>query len=232
VLKMGVQLFEIPLHSKRPKIHDYMTTVKGSWEKSLNSIIYLVKNNANIIPVIVITRLNYHLIEETITFLNELGLRKIMVNRFNIGGNGIKALKELLLIKEELREVFNQVDKLANDYGLFISSNVCTPFCVLNSSDFKNILFGSCSSNLLHRPLTIDINGNLRLCNHSPFIAGNIFKTEIGQIFDSDYAKQWSEVKPSFCFDCELFKQCLGGCRAASEQLNQDLSFVDPILQI
>jgi len=231
LIKMGVQLFELPFHSKRPDVHDSMTSVKGSWQKSLDSIVSIMQNKGYVVPVIVITKLNFLYIEETIEFLHDLGLRRIMVNRFNIGGNGIKAKNELLITTKDLRETFTKINLLALKFELIVSSNVCTPFCLLNPKDYPNIEFGSCPSNVFYRPLTIDIEGNLRLCNHSPVIAGNIFKEDMNDILNSEYVAKWTDLKPSYCAECDKFEVCLGGCRAASEQMNQTLSDVDPILQ-
>lgn len=231
LIKMGVQLFELPFHSSQPNIHDLMTTVGGSWQKSYDSILAITQNGGYVVPVIVITKYNYKEIEETIEFLHNLGLDRIMVNRFNIGGNGIKAKDELHISAKDLKDTFAKIDSLAVKYNLTISSNVCTPFCLLNPSDYPNIEFGSCPTNVIYRPLTVDIEGNLRLCNHSPVVAGNIFTTEMREILNSEYVAKWTDIRPTYCSNCDKFEVCLGGCRAASEQMNLTLADVDPVLQ-
>ena len=229
LIKMGVQLFELPMHSKRPEVHDAMTTVNGSWQKSYNSIRTLIKNKGYVVPVIVVTKLNHAYIEETIEFLAGMGLKRLMINRFNIGGNGIKALEEINLPVDQLRDTFKKVNVLSKKYNLTTSSNVCTPFCVLDPDDYPNVLFGACPPNVLYKPLTINIDGDLRLCNHSPVVAGNIFKQDIADILTSDYVKSWNDIKPDFCLECTKYNSCRGGCRAASEQMNLGLSEVDPM---
>lgn len=76
----------------------------------------------------------------------------------------------------------------------------------------------------------MDINGDIRLCNHSPVVAGNIFEKELKDILYSSYANSWNEIIPNFCSNCNKWSICRGGCRAASEQYALGLSHVDPIL--
>lgn len=81
------------------------------------------------------------------------------------------------------------------------------------------------------RPLTFDIVGNVRLCNHSPVIAGNIYQQELSEILFSDYPASWVETKAEACLGCRKWDACHGGCRAAAEQLGGSLRDVDPVVK-
>jgi len=232
MIKLGVNLFEFPIHSHKKEEHDYLTQVEGSWEKVLNSVKEVQELKGHIVAVIVITKANFKEIDKTLAFIKELGLSRVMLNRYNIGGTGIKFIKELVTTTEELNQAFKLADNAGKELGLKLSSNVCTPLCVLKSKDFDNILFTSCSSSITNKPLTLDIDGNMRICNHSPIVIGNIYETKLEDIMKSEYSKQWVDIVPDFCSDCDIFDKCLGGCRAASEQMNLGLEHVDPILTI
>ena len=231
LIDLGVNLFEFPLHARNPQIHDSMTGVKGSWEHSYNSIAKVQEMGAYVVPVIVLTKFNYLQIEDTLLFLRELNLNRIMLNRYNIGGASIAKVATVLVPNEELKETFRIANEVVGKYGLRVTSNVCTPFCLLNPEDYSNIGFGACSKDPLRKPLTLDIEGNLRVCNHSPVIAGNIFKQPLVDILYSDYTLSWGETTPEFCEQCAIFDKCMGGCRAASEQMGFSLKKVDPVLE-
>ncbi len=154
-----------------------------------------------------------------------------MLNRFNIGGQGITESSALSLSLNELRETFKQASDTAISLDLNISSNVCSPVCVLDGRDYPGIRFSRCSPKMENRPLTMDINGNLRFCNHSPIVMGNIYRDNLKSIISSEYAAQW-KARPAFCENCEHWTKCYGGCRAASEQLGQSLLTPDPILNV
>jgi radical SAM protein with 4Fe4S-binding SPASM domain len=228
--KIGVRLFELPIHSHLSEIHDTMTGVSGSHTRVISSIRFLKSLNVKIAVVIVLTRINFNHIDKTLNFINSLGISRIMLNRFNIGGRGISESKKLLLSGEELNLTFKAASETAKRENLLISSNVCTPIFVLNPHDFPGIAFSFCSADIQNRPLTLDINGNMRFCNHSPVILGNIFTDKPEKIFENEKTKIWKTI-PNFCSNCKDFEKCRGGCRAASEQLNFTAEQVDPIVE-
>ena len=103
--ELGVSLFELPFHSNKYYEHDRMTQIQGSGEKSLNSIKELINLGLDVVPVIILTKINYKNLKETLIFLYNLGLKRIMLNRFNIGGSGLQNKSNLWLNKNELREL-------------------------------------------------------------------------------------------------------------------------------
>jgi radical SAM protein with 4Fe4S-binding SPASM domain len=58
---------------------------------------------------------------------------------------------------------------------------------------------------------------------------GNLFRDELRAILATDYAKRWERALPEHCDGCEQWAACVGGCRAASEQLGYSMTEVDPI---
>jgi len=230
LIKLGVNLFELPVHAHQPGIHDRITRTEGSWERSVGSIKYLISKGVYVVPVMVITRINIDHIEETLAFIHSLGCRQIMLNRYNIGGEGLRHRDEILTGHEELRGAYKKASMLGNKLGLKLSSNVCTPFCLLNPADYPNISFGSCSSDVERMPISLDIEGNIRLCNHSPVVAGNIFTDPLEKIFHSGHAVNWLKTVPQFCQGCDLYQKCMGGCRAAALQVGLGSDHVDPIM--
>lgn len=231
LIKMGVGLFEFPIHSAKAEIHDKMVQVKGSLEKSVTSIIEVLKLGGSTVPVVVITKHNVNQIEETLRYIASLGCKRIMLNRYNIGGKGCNNPMEVSATANELRDAFSKANELATELDLRLTANVCSPICLLNPDDYPMIGFGHCSFNVLQRPITLDINGNIRLCNHSPVIAGNIYEKDLEEILYSDYSKSWETSVPELCKHCDHWNICKGGCRAASEQCFQTLSIEDPIIR-
>lgn len=228
---LKVDLMEFSVLSFRPEIHDSVTGVKGSWERMMASMKFMLEQGRAVVPVIVVTRTNYAYVRECVEELHRMGLRRFMINRYNIGGEGVNHEEGLSLDADSLREVFREVDALAGQLGLDIVSGVCTPHCLLDPKDYPRIRFGNCSFDVYRRPLTFDIIGNVRLCNHSPVIAGNIYQQELSEILFSDYPASWVETKAEACLGCRKWDACHGGCRAAAEQLGGSLRDVDPVVK-
>ncbi len=228
--KLGVSLFELPLHSADGKIHDMMVNKQGVHRRVIGSLKYLLDMGAGVVVDIVLTKLNIPALGGTLRFLWGMGINRIMLTRFNIGGSGIKNADLLTPSVMKLKQAFSVADELAGELGLSVTSNVCTPLCVLDPADYKRIGTQSCSANISNMPVTIDINGDVRICNHSPVIIGNIHRQPVDEIFESAYVKSWKTVKPEYCSTCGIYENCFGGCRAASEQLGLGLGHPDPII--
>lgn len=227
LIRLGVSLFEFPFHSHIPSVHDRMTGVVGSWEKARHNMLVASKMGAMVVPVVVITQHNAGHLGETLTELHRLGFNRMMLNRYNIGGRNVQASERVSANKAELNEAFAQASKVGAQLKLSLSSNVCTPHCIVDPLHFRNIAFTNCSPNLAQRPLTLTADGNLRFCNHSPSVLGNIFTHELSKLLETNYFNV--DAVPEFCADCSKYSRCLGGCRAAAEQVGRSFNDVDPL---
>jgi radical SAM protein with 4Fe4S-binding SPASM domain len=230
--EIGVGLVELPILSYRPEIHDQLTQKEGSWRRVIESSEILQDLGVPIVGVVVLTKVNYPDLRETLEFLRNKGIKRIMVNRFNVGGRGIREWQSLSQSREELRSAFSLAEVKAKELHLSVSANVCTPFCILNPKDYPHIAMVSCSPRIEARPVTLDAAGNIRLCNHSPTILGNIHSTSLRDILRNPYLEKFSETVPQPCRGCVDFSKCLGGCKAAGEQVWDRLEDGDPILHL
>ena len=228
--KMKIDRMEFSIHSSQPKIHDRIARAEGSFEKAVGNMKIMQESGIKVTPVIVISSLNYDDVAATVRFFHQQGINHIMVNRYNMGGEGLNH-PHLSANATQLQATFRQLNEYAGEHGIKIFSGVCTPFCLLDPVDYPLIRFGACPADVYKRPLTFDLDGNLRLCNHSPVNAGNIFKQSLAEIFANPYLSEWEDLDIPFCKGCMRLHQCKGGCRAASEQMGYSLKKEDPILR-
>lgn len=230
---IGVSAMQIPLLSSNHAIHDYLTGLPGSWERASSSIrsVLATMGPDHFAAVLIITAKNCDGLSDTLEMYNELGVRTVMVNRFNLGGNGLKHREELSLSQGQMAAAFKTVSdfSLAHPEMDFVSG-VCTPVCLLDPFDYPGIRFTSCSTDIRNRPVTISFKGDVRFCNHSPFVLGNIWERDLHDILtDDSLMKRYSGI-PEKCAGCSLYPRCKGGCRAASEQVYGTFNMVDPII--
>ncbi|MBQ2141636.1 MAG: radical SAM protein, partial [Alistipes sp.] len=174
---LGVGVVQIPLLSHRAEVHDHITQLEGSWERAMASAKRIAEvDPAWLTPVFILSRLNVNDIEPTLEMYAAMGVKRIMLNRFNIGGLGRKYAAELTLSHAELRDAFRRADAKLGELGMRAHNGVCTPLCVLEPRDYPHITFTHCTTELTSRPLTINYRGDVRFCNHSPRVLGNIHK--------------------------------------------------------
>ena len=232
-VSLGIGAIQIPILSADPAVHEYLTQLPGSWTRATDAL----RRVAGVMPkgayaVLVITAINAPGVPQTLQFIYDLGVRRVMVNRFNIGGMGLKNCKELVMDAAMLKQAFSDVEAFAAaNPDMHFVSGVCTPLCMLDVSPYPHIQFSWCSTDFSRRPVAINYKGDVRFCNHSPHIIGNIWERHIGDILtDPETVARYSEV-PSRCKDCALLSRCNGGCRAASEQVYGSFAEADPILE-
>lgn len=229
-LRLGVSAIQIPLLSAEPAVHDHLTTLPGSWSKAVDALRRSGASGKGV-AVLVMTKVNIPGITATLELIRSCGIRTVMVNRFNIGGQGIKNAAELVPSKEELHAAFLAVEDFAGkNADMRFVSGVCTPLCLVKTSAFPHIRFTTCSTDLSKRPVTVNYNGDVRFCNHSPKVLGNIFERPIEDILNDGSVREWYSAVPEKCADCPLLARCAGGCRAASEQVFGTFAHEDPIL--
>lgn len=231
-ISIGVSTIQIPLLSADSGVHDYLTGQPGSHAKALSALRRVGAAGIGA-AVLVITRVNAGDIGRTLSLVRECGIETVMVNRFNLGGNGIRNEEELVPDRETLVGAFSVVEDFAaeNTWMHFVSG-VCTPLCLLDTASYPHIIFSRCTTDLSGRPVTVDYKGDVRFCNHSPRVLGNIYSQSIPDILSDPVTKAYYGQVPSKCGDCPLFQRCGGGCRAASEQVYGTFSALDPILEV
>lgn len=230
---IGIGKMQIPILADSANIHDSITQLAGSWERATLSARRVATTKGEwLIPVLILSRMNVERIEATMELYKELGASLVIVNRFNIGGLGKHHAAELNLSHEELRDAFRRVDAKAGELGIKVHSGVCTPMCILNTAEYPNIMFTHCSTDFSQRPLTINYRGEVRFCNHSPRILGNIHNESLSDIIERSNNDSYFATTPTRCVECKLWELCRGGCRAASEQLYGTFDRVDPVMDI
>jgi MoaA/NifB/PqqE/SkfB family radical SAM enzyme len=221
---LGVGLMEIPLHSTVPSIHDEMTASAGSHRSSLKALEGLRECNAEVIPVMVLTSINKAGIKSTMELYRELGYRYAMVNLFNPGGTGLRYLDKLVIPDEELPGTWQAVNDAASSRGITIHSGVCIPPCVLDHRQYPAVTFVNCRRELAAMPITVDLEGSLRVCNHSSTVISNIFEQKPEEWLADERLPEWFKNLSPECEACGHSpvsggnNSCIGRCGAADEQ--------------
>ena len=233
-ISIGIGAIQIPILSDKPGTHEYLTGLPGSWAKATDALARVAERmSEGAYAVLVISKVNAPDVSETLGLIYSKGVRNVMVNRFNIGGMGLRHTEELVMDALTLKKAFADVEQFAAAHpGMHFVSGVCTPLCLLDPAPYPHIRFTSCNTDFRRRPVAVNYAGDVRFCNHSPRVIGNIHDRPIGEILtDPENVARYAEV-PDMCRDCALLSRCNGGCRAASEQVYGTFAKVDPILEM
>lgn len=204
-----------------PEINDRITTVEGSFEKTVNGIKLARRNNLKFAVNMVVSKLNKDYVIKTAEFLHDdLGISAINVT---------KACRPLMCASDfdnyaldinELRQVFNDLLYVKKKYSMFVDSLTVYPECMCNSQEMYDI-FSKRKCYAGKTALAIGYNGDVKACARDNVSYGNLKNKSLKECWDAmaclrklDYEKL-----PKECRDCDVVEFCEGGCRL--ENLNE-----------
>lgn len=229
-ISQGVTLFELPLLSSNRNVHNYLSQ-RDSFDKVTDAIANIKLYGGMVVVVFVGTKKNIDDFKEMIELAIALGTNGIMFNRFNVGGRGVKYLDELLPTPEQVINALETAEEAIEKYGIDISCSIPIQPCIIDTTKFKKLHFGFCAAGTERSYYTVDPMGNLRMCNHTPSILGNLLEKSFSQLTRRSCIESFVEAIPETCKGCKLEKTCLGGCKAAAEACYGSLVSEEPFIR-
>jgi radical SAM protein with 4Fe4S-binding SPASM domain len=230
LLDRGVGLFELPLLSRRRKVHDHLSGSPGAFDGALAAMAHVRYHRGQFVAVFVATRLNIADLYETIKLAFAFGSRGMMLNRFNPGGRGLAHLDELLPTAAEMNQALEVADAAVAEFNFPISCSIALQPCLIDHRAYPDLSFGFCAAGTDRAYYTLDPLGNLRPCNHTPTILGNLLEEPFADLIACERMSEFVEAVPAFCDPCALRDTCQGGCKAAALVCYGSLTAEDPFL--
>ncbi|MCK4521734.1 MAG: diphthine--ammonia ligase [Nanoarchaeota archaeon] len=134
---MGIR---VSLHSYNPKIHDKITQIQGSWEKTIKGIRNILKFNKRLSVNIVITSLNYNQLPEITEFVHSLGVKGIKFSGLYSVGRILKN-KDLCVDHSLFMPYLKKALKLSKKLNFFLIEIEKMPKEILKDNIFKNVRY-------------------------------------------------------------------------------------------
>ncbi len=231
----SAHVYQVTLLSYKKEIHDHLVGRAGAWEAAINGMINVTRAGGDLVVVFVATRLNCHDLYKTAELAIVLGAKVLMYNRINLSAHNMHFVEELLPDAQMIQENLESLEKIGEKYGISSAASVVIEPCIVPMREYKHVQVGWCPLGGEESYFTIDPLGNIRICNHSPVILGNIKHDSIKEIFlNHPYVCSFRTTFPDECSSCnpELKKICRGGCKAASEQCYGTIKKVDPFVNL
>ncbi len=231
LLPASIAVYELPLLGPSAALHDRMSGRPGAFDACTLAIARLKAARQRVVGVFVATRWNLPAWRETAELGVALGLDGLMFNRFNPGGEGARHIDELQASPDQLDRALEVAEEITVRYGLAISCSIPLAPCLVNTSRFTHLGFGTCAAGTDRAYYTMDPLGNVRPCNHSPRILGNILREDFASLVRSPSMHAFASARPALCAGCAHEHTCQGGCKAAAEVCCGTPSRPDPFLQ-
>jgi len=232
LIKAGVSLFELPLNSADRTMHNRLAGGFDCFDKVTRAAADIRYHGGDLAFVFVGTAINIDHWQNALELGIALGATAFLFNRYNAGGECHHHPEDLMPSVDQVRNGLAVSEEYARKYGLGIGASIAIPPCLIDPRDFPHVGFGFCAAGTDRAYYTIDPLGNVRPCNHTPTILGNLFKTPLKKIVHSQTLAEFRKARPAFCGGCRRENDCLGGCKAAAEACYGSLTACDPFLEL
>lgn len=201
----------ISLHGTN-EMHDSFTGIKGSFDKTIEKIELLVKNNICVsVETILSGKLSENIILEMSQILNNIGIEYWNFMPYVPTGSvyddeySVNAREAIGIVKK-----INEEQKM--NIRVVCSQKLCLDTYEIEDADSNYFIDGNCAAGILW--MSVSYEGKLRNCPHSNIYAGyvsdgikKIYVEKIKPRIISIY-----ENKPKECKSCIVYESCKGGC--------------------
>jgi len=204
----GIKSILVSLPSFDPETCDRITNSKGSLQSILRGIKIAKEIGFPIFTNMVVSRINKDQVIKTAKFIASIGLKHFSATRA-ASPSFKKGFDKYLLNNEEFREMQKNLEKARKKFNLKVNSLEANPVCsygnIKPSQGYKFCTAGK-------TVCTIGSNGDLRPCNRSAMIYGNISNGLKNSWLGMD---DWRSNKwiPKECSSCKIKYSCMGGCK-------------------
>jgi radical SAM protein with 4Fe4S-binding SPASM domain len=204
VMKNGILCnVQVSLYSMNPSIHDLITKLPGSFEKTKSNIIKLIENNIPVQISCPTMKQNKHCYKDVLNWAHEHKCRSqtdfIMMARYDHSTDNLDS-------RLSLDEVGDVITDIANNdivYQQLVLSPEFENVYIGQKDISENIVCGVCTS-----LLCMVANGNVYPCpGWQDYIVGNIKETSLREIWENSpkvkYLRSLRRKDFPICLNCE-----------------------------
>jgi len=216
-ISLRLACFGVPLHGATAEDHDFVTQRPGSFRQALKSIDYYVAAGHDVRCIPVLTGYNANQIYDIIRLAVEHGMESVFVDRYEDGGIGAKRSTNHRLkpTMEQFRSAVTQMLQARKDFPVLedrIGFGTAIPYC-LDERLIKENMTANCGVGSTF--CAINPSGELRLCNQSQLVFGNLLEEPLETIWQKQSLNVFRDLQwvTEPCRSCRLLEECVCGCK-------------------
>ncbi|MFU8804952.1 MAG: radical SAM/SPASM domain-containing protein [Bradymonadaceae bacterium] len=215
--KAGLRSVQLTLLSAQPHRHNLL---KGAdcFDDTVRAAMELREARVPVQVCFVAMRTNWEEFEEVMELCYVLGVGGISYNRMSPTGGAIHNVRRLLPEVEHVEHNLLTAERLGPKYKIHVATAMPVPPCLIRMERFKWVQFGFCSTGTHSPNIVVDPLGNIRSCNLSSGLLGNIidedWKTIFGRV--TKYQTGFQKKVPEMCKGCRYERSCQGGCKESA----------------
>lgn len=205
--RSGIEYIEISLNTLTPEVDKSMGRL-SDLKRIKQGLLTAKRMYINASINCILTRYNYTELEDVLKLAFAFTVDRVRINPY-CGGDRRSRFR---LNPDQLGTALSIADRFAAHFPVAVDVTVPVRFCELNRRDYPNLRFGACVCG--RDKWAIDSEGNLRICEQSPTVLGNLLENDWGTLSASPAVKSFlTSYHRDDCEECADFQRCGGGCR-------------------
>jgi len=210
-LSRNLACIGVAIHGN-PQTQEWLSGIEDGYSKTVDTISKYVKEGFDVRCIPVLTSKNFDQIYDIIKLAKRLGMESVFVDKFEIGGMGLDMANQLKPTLEQFKVAVGQMIKARDDFNIPVGFGTAIPYC-LDERLIKENMTAECGVGVTFG--AVSPQGDLRICNQSEIVYGNILKEPTEEIWNKksldDFRNLEWVTKP--CSECNLVEECTGGCK-------------------
>lgn len=209
------------------EIHDRISKRRGAWRRTVAGIKTAISTGLSVSANMVLLKDNFPSLYETAAFLKKLGVKSFSATKASPSLNSQDFIN-FSITKEQVRESLAVLEKIKQDLNLSVDILECYPLCLIREvSRFQHFARRSCAAGIT--TCTISAKGDVRPCSHADMVYGNLFRENLGDIWQRMGDWRRGAYIPVECHKCKFLSLCSGGCRMEAK-VRGDIRGKDPYM--
>lgn len=213
--ELGVGTVQLTLLAGDRALHDRL---KGAvcFDDTVRAALDLVEAGVHAQVCFVAMRENRGELARVLELCDVLGVRSLSYNRMSPTGGAVHEIDRLMPSVEDIEADLEAADRLGRAYGVRVGTAMPVPPCLVRHERYPWVDFGSCSTGSSSPNLVVDVVGNVRSCNLSTGVLGNLLRQDWDEIMASPYPSTFVRSVPEVCRGCAFERTCQGGCKESA----------------
>ncbi len=227
----GVRSVQLTLLSADRGRHDRL---KGAecFDDTLRAAVDLLAAKVPVQVCFVAMHENWRDFEGVMELCFALGVRAVSYNRMSPTGGAIHHVARLVPTVEAIEHNLDAAERLGKQWRIRVATAMPIPPCLIRLERYQWVSFGFCSIGSASPNITIDAMGNVRSCNLSSNMLGNIVDQQWPEIHGQAYLHTFKKKVPQVCRGCHYETSCQGGCKESGFAVFGDLRHPEPLLHL
>lgn len=159
-----------------------------------------------------------------------LGIRSMSYNRMSPTGRAIHHIARLLPSADSIEQDLDLLEHYGRKWGISVATAMPIPPCLVRIDRYSWVRFGFCSTGSSSPNIVIDGRGDVRSCNLSSNVLGNLVEQEWDEVFNNPYPRAFKAAVPEMCRGCAYETSCQGGCKESGFAAFGSLTHPEPLI--